>query len=98
MPNRFLSDAVSISLLVVCKDVEFSIKASQFYSFQGEIDQLQACVFSTDGALIVSGASTLCFETPKKKKEDVNDNKDGEDNNALNVGLGGNSSAQSTGT
>ena len=52
---------------------------STCFIFQGEIDSLQACVFSTDGALIVSGASTLCFETDKKKTEETNKNDNKED-------------------
>ena len=53
--------------------------------FQGEIDSLQACVFSTDGALIVSGASTLCFETDKKKTQETNKNDNEEDGLSVNV-------------
>ena len=55
------------------------------FFFQGEIDSLQACVFSTDGALIVSGASTLCFGTDKKKTKETNKNDNEDDGLSVNA-------------
>ena len=50
---------------------------SNFTFIQGEVDSFQACVFSTEGALIVSGASTLCYKTKKKKDEDGDEDENG---------------------